>query len=450
MTRIAPSQENARTARTASILRDRNFLRLWTGETISILGTTISDFAIAIVAVLTLQATSAQIGLMRALGEAPAIVIGLFVGVWVDRVRRRRLLVTLDVLAALAVASIPIAHLLGVLSLGQLFVLAGVFGVLGTFWSPAWGAFLPTVVDRDRIVDANSKLTLAMSATGIVGPGLAGFLVQVLTAPIAMVVDAVSFLVSAVCVSGVRTRETAATSEDADTAPLGRQIRDGLRVAFLDPMQRAITTPLVLLEFVNALSFAVYAIFVLKVVRLPPAALGVVFAIASVGFLAGSAAAPWLERRMRAGRAAILGLGLVAASPFTMVLADAEHPLALNLFFLGLPGILGGFGGIVQWVMLSSLRQAITPEHVIGRVYASVGVLWGVMTILGALVGGFIGGEERLGPRGAILVAAIGYTIPFFWTLFGPIRDASTAGVDASRSTAAEPDRRPGEAEEAR
>jgi MFS family permease len=443
MTGTDPSLgETTRTVRSASILRDRNFLRLWTGETISILGTTISDFAIAIVAVLTLDATSAQIGLMRALGEAPAIVIGLFVGVWVDRVRRRRLLVTLDLLAALAVASIPIAHLLGVLSLGQLFALAVVFGVLGTFWGPAWGAFLPTVVDRDRLVDANSKLTLAMSATGIVGPGLAGFLVQVLTAPIAMVVDAVSFLISAVCVSGVRTRETR-TAPDEDVAPIGHRIREGLRVAFLDPMQRAITTPLVLLEFVNALSFAVYAIYVLKVVRLPPAALGIVFAIASVGFLAGSAAAPWLERRMRAGRAAILGLGLVAASPFTMVLAHVDHPLALNLVFLGLPGILGGFGGIVQWVMLSSLRQAITPERVIGRVFASVGVLWGVMTILGALVGGFLGEYERLGPRGTILVAAIGYTIPFFWTLFGPIRDATTASsADGPASLEAGPEGR--------
>jgi MFS family permease len=445
MTRTEPPPDRvARSPRpvASSILRDRNFLRLWTGETVSILGTTISEFAVAIVAVVTLQATPAQIGLMRALGEAPAIVIGLFVGVWVDRVRRRRLLVTLDLLAASAVASVPVAYLLGVLSLGQLFVLAAVFGVLGTFWGPAWGAFLPTVVERDRIVDANSKLTLAMSATGIVGPGLAGFLVQVLTAPIAMVVDAASFLVSAVCVGGVRTRETQPTDGDTDPAPVGRRIREGVRVAFLDPMQRAISTPLLMLEFVNALSFAVYAIFVLEVVRLPPAALGAVFAIASVGFLAGSAAAPWLERRMRAGRAAILGLGLVAASPFTMVLARAEHPLALNLLFLGLPGIVGGFGGIVQWVMLSSIRQAITPDRLLGRVYASVGVAWGVMTILGSLAGGFLGEAERLGPRGTILVAAVGYTIPFFWTLFGPIRDATTTAGDGPAPVGAGPEDR--------
>lgn len=413
--------------RQRSVLRDRNFLRLWIGETVSILGTTISDFAIAIVAVVMLQATPAQIGLLRALGEAPAIVLGLFVGVWVDRIRRRRLLVTLDLLAALAVASIPIAYVLGVLSLGQLFVLAAVWGVLGTFWAPAWGAFLPTVVERDRLVDANSKLTLSMSATGVVGPGLAGFLVQVLTAPVAMVVDAASFVISAVCVGRVQTREATTLIEEEDRAPLRERIGEGLRVAFFDPMQRAVTAPLAMLEFVNALSFAVYTIFVLEVVHLQPAALGAILAIASLGFLAGSAVAPRLERRARAGRAAILGLGLVGLSPFTMVLASRQHPLWLNLVFLGIPGIVGGFGGIIQWVMLSSIRQAITPEHVLGRVYASVGVLGGLTTIAGALIGGFLGGTERLGPRGTIFVAALAYTVPFWWSLFGPLRDATTA-----------------------
>jgi MFS family permease len=429
MTTIDPAHGPAgvtTSVRQRSVLRDRNFLRLWIGETVSILGTTISDFAIAIVAVVMLQATPAQIGLLRALGEAPTIVLGLFVGVWVDRIRRRRLLVTLDLLAALAVASIPIAYVLGVLSLGQLFVLAAVWGVLGTFWAPAWGAFLPTVVERDRLVDANSKLTLSMSATGVVGPGLAGFLVQVLTAPVAMVVDAASFVISAVCVGGVRTREASTSAQDEDRAPLRERIREGLRVAFFDPMQRAVTAPLAMLEFVNALSFAVYTIFVLEVVDLPPAALGAILAIASVGFLAGSAVAPRLERRARAGRAAILGLGLVGLSPFTMVLASREHALWLNLVFLGIPGIVGGFGGIIQWVMLSSIRQAITPEHVLGRVYASIGVLGGLMTIAGALIGGFLGETERLGPRGTILVAALAYTVPFWWSLFGPLRDATT------------------------
>src|SRR5919108_4800870 len=382
-------------ARPRSVLRDRNFRRLWIGETISILGTTISGFAIAIVAVVMLQATPAEMGLMRSLGVLPTIAVGLFAGVWIDRFVRRRLLVTLDLIAAVAVASVPVAYLAGVLSLWQLFALSIVFGVLEAFWDPAWGSFLPMVVERDRLVDANSKATLSMSATGIVGPGIGGFLVQVLSAPVAMVADAASFVVSAICVGGVRTREMSGTSSDGeDTEPFATRIREGLRTAFLDPMQRSVTAPLAILEFVNALSQAVYAIFVLRVVGLSPASLGIIFAVASAGFLAGSAVAPRLERRMRAGRAAILGLGLVAASPFTMVLARAEHPDWLNLVFLGLPGIVGGFGGIVQWVMLSSIRQAITPERLLGRVFASVGVLGGALTIARAPIGGGGGGGD--------------------------------------------------------
>jgi MFS family permease len=418
------------------VLRDANFLRLWIGETVSMLGSTISQFAIAIVAVVMLHATPGQMGLLRSLGVVPTIALGLFAGVWVDRFARRRLLVTLNVIAAVAVASVPVAYLSGALSLTQLFALSLVFGALDSFWEPAWGSFLPSVIERDRLVDANSKMTFSMSATGIAGPGIAGFLVQILTAPIAMVVDAASFVFAAISVGGVESRKGGDPSSDRrDAAPIGTRIREGLRVAFLDPMQRGVTAPLAILEFVNALSQAVYVIFVLRVVGLSPASLGAIFAVASVGFLVGSAVAPRIERRLRAGRAAILGLGLVAASPFTMVLASAEHPLWLNLVFLGVPGIVGGFGGIIQWVMLSSIRQAITPDGLLGRVYASVGVLGGVMTVAGALIGGALG--ETIGPRWTILAASLGYTVPFFWTLFGPVRDARTDPAIAEEASGA-------------
>jgi MFS family permease len=201
-------------------------------------------------------------------------------------------------------------------------------------------------------------------------------------------------------------------------------------VAFFDPMQRAITAPQVLLYLVEALSLSVYVIFTLRVVGLSPASLGVVLMVGAASFLAGSAVAPRIERRIGAGRAALLGLALVGASPFTMLLAAESHPLWLNLFFLGFPALLGGFGGIIQAVMLISLRQAITPERAIGRVYGSIGVLGGLMTICGALIGGALG--ETIGPRLTILVAAFGYTVPFFWSLFTPLRTATTAPSGAA------------------
>jgi MFS family permease len=413
-------------------VRDRNFLRLLIGETVSNLGSTISGFALAIVAVVILEATPGQMGLIRALGEVPAVALGLFVGLWVDRVSRRRLLVALNLLAAAAVASVPVVYLVGgvdALSIAQLYALALAFGILGAFWEPAWNSFLPAVVRNEQLVDANSKLTVSNSATGVVGPGLAGTLIELLTAPIAMVVDAISFVVAAISVNGVRSRQRPEPSKE-DRAPIRLRIEEGLRVAFLDRLQRAITAPQVILYFVDALSLSVYVIFVLRVVGLSPGFLGVVFMAASAAFLAGSAVAPRLERRLGAGRAALIGLGLVAASPFTMVLADAGHPLWLNLFLLGLPGLLGGFGGIIQAVMLISIRQAITPEHVLGRVYGSIGVLGGLMVIAGATIGGWLG--DTIGARTTILVAAVGYTVPFVWSLFTPLRDATTEQAAAA------------------
>ncbi|HEX5937828.1 MAG TPA: MFS transporter [Actinomycetota bacterium] len=421
-----------------SILRDRNFRRFWIGETVSMLGSSITLFSLAVIAVDLLDASPAQMGLIRIMGELPALVVGLVVGVWVDRLAKRRLLVTLDVLAALAVATVPVAYAFDLLSIGQLFALAIVFGILDTFWDPAWNAFLPRVVVPGRLVDANSKIMLSASATGIVGPGLAGFLIDVLSAPIALVVDAVSFLYSAVSVGGVRSRagpkpETE-QAEDAGVT-IRRRIAEGLRVAFLDPLQRAITAPSAILALVDALSLAVYVIYALRTVAMPAWAFGVVFMAGSAGFLLGSAVAPRIERRLGAGRAALLGLGLVGASPFTMVLANAVHPLWLNLVFLGIPGLVGGFGGIIQWVMLASIRQATVPERLLGRVFSSIGVLRAVMGIVGAALGGWLG--QTVGIRPTILVAAVGYTVPFFSSLFSPLRTATT-GASPSGAEAAD------------
>lgn len=409
--------------RVSEIWRQRPFRRYWTGETISGIGSSITDFALPLVAVITLHATPGQMGVMRALGSAPGIFIGLLAGVWVDRVSRQRLLIVLDLIAAAVIASVPISYALGSLSLGQLYALAIAFGIMGPFWWSAWNAFLPSVVEPRLLFEANSKMAFSFSASGVTGPGLGGILVQTLGAPWALLFDSGSFVASSAFVASVRPRvEERSTAEEA-TRVLGR-IADGLRLTFLDPLQRAVTVPRVILDFFDAFSTTIVVIYIIRDIRLTPALMGLAFALSSMGFMVGSLVAPRIERKLGVGATIVLGLALVGASPYTMVIANRSFPSAVNVAFFALPGLIGGFGGIIQFVGLQALRQSITPERLLGRVYASASVLGRIMAVIGALLGGFLG--ERLGLRTAVAVAAVGYGIPFLYSLASPLRTASS------------------------
>src|SRR5437764_3378706 len=200
--------------RFGEIWQRRQFRRFWIGETISVVGSSVTDFALPLVAVITLHATPGQMGVLRAIGAAPGIFLGLLAGVWVDRVSRQRLLIAADLIAAVLIASVPASYALGTLSLGQLFVVAIAFGVLSPFWWPAWNAFLPSVVEPRLLFEANSKMVLAWSATGITGPGLGGILVQTIGAPWALLVDAGSFVVGTSFLVTVRPRVEERTDAD--------------------------------------------------------------------------------------------------------------------------------------------------------------------------------------------------------------------------------------------
>ena len=405
------------------------FRRFWTGETISMVGSGVTDFALPLVAVITLHATPGQMGVLRAVGSAPGIFLGLLAGVWVDRVSRQRLLIATDLIAAALIASVPVSYALGSLSLGQLFVVAIAFGVLGPFWWPAWNAFLPSVVEPRLLFQANSKMVLSWSTTGITGPGLGGILVQTLGAPWALLFDAGSFVVGSSFLATVRPRvEERTGGEDAGT--VRRRIAEGLRLTFIDPLQRALTIPRAILDFFDAFSLSVVVIYVIRVVGLSPGLMGLAFALSAVGFVVGSVVAPRVERRMGVGSTILFGLALVGASPYTMVIANRGLPDAVNVLFFAMPGLIGGFGGVIQHIGLQAVRQSVTPEHLLGRVYASASVLGHVMMVLGALVGGLIG--ETVGLRPAVAVLAVGYGVPFFYALASPLRTAP--GSERSRT----------------
>jgi MFS family permease len=408
--------------RLSPIWRNRDFSRYWLAEAISGLGDSLTHFALPIVAAVTLQVTPGQMGLIRALGNVPNVAIGLLAGVWVDRVSRRLLLIALNGVAAILVISVPIAFVLDVLTVGHLYVLALAFGIAWPFWYSAWAAFLPSVVERDQLVEANSKLMLIFSSTGITGPGLGGILIGLMRAPFLRVIDAVSFVVSIAFLAGIRARESRA--DDAEEAgSVVRRIVHGLRVTFVDPMQRAITVPRAILDLIDAMSITVLVLYIIREVGLSPQLMGLAFALSSVGFVVGSLIAPRVERRLDIGRMIVLGLFMVAISPYTMVIANDGLPDAVNVLFFAIPGFIGGTGGVIQYIGLTALRQSITPERLLGRVWSSANVLGAVMAVIGALVGGFLG--ETLGLRPAIAIAAVAYAVPFLYSLVSPLRHAT-------------------------
>jgi MFS family permease len=398
---------------------EKPFRRMWFADTISMLGSQVSGFAIPVVAVVTLGASTGQMGLMQALHGIPILFFGLLAGVWVDRVNVRRLLINLDFIAAALISAVPIGYLLGFLSMPMLYALEFGWGFLSPFWWPAYNRFLPQTVHRDQLVEANSKVSFSVSATGAVGPTLAGALVQALKAPFAVLVDTASFLIAAALYTRIDTTSPAAPA-DAEPATTFASMREGLRTVFLDPLQRSLTIPRAILDVVDATSLAVYFIYVIRLVGLTPGVLGTTFSLVSVGFVMGSLFAPRVERRVGAGRTALLGLAMVGASPYTMLLADRSHPTWLNVLFLVIPGLLGGSGGIIQYIAFNSIRQAITPQRMLGRVFATTGTLRGLLSIGGALLGGYLGG--RIGLRQTIAVVCVGYAVPFVYALVAPFR----------------------------
>jgi MFS family permease len=202
-------------------------------------------------------------------------------------------------------------------------------------------------------------------------------------------------------------------------------------VTFVDPMQRAITVPRAVLNLIDALVMTVIVLYILRDVGLSPQLMGLAFALSSVGFVAGSLIAPRVERRLDIGGMIVLGLFLVAISPYTWVVANDSLPDAVNVLFFAVPGLIGGTGGVIQYVGLTALRQSITPERLLGRVWASASVLGAVMSVIGALLGGLLG--DAVGLRAAIVVSAIAYAVPFLYSLVSPLRRATRIAATADK-----------------
>ncbi len=369
------------------------FVRLWIAKTVSGLGTSITATAIPLTAALVLDATPAQMAALVFAGQAPDLLFGLIAGVWVDRVRRRPILVSTDLGRALLLAVIPVAAFLDVLSMPLLWIVAFGSAALTLCFTLASVAILPTIVREEQLVAANSRLHMSEAVLSLAGPSAAGALVQLVTAPKAIIADVVSYVVSACSLGGIASDEAKPGARESGLGPIWREIREGLYELIRTPLLRALALSTGIIVVGVAMVETVNILFLTRTLGLSPARIGVIAAATGAGSLAGAAVAGRAATRLTLGGAIVASAALEAAALFLIPLAAYIH--APMPWLMGV-GILSGIAYSVLFINQISLRQRITPSHLLGRVTAARRFLIFCMAPIGAAAGGWLGTSAGL------------------------------------------------------
>jgi MFS family permease len=421
--------------RNRSLFRHRDFVKLWSAETISQFGTQVTLLALPIIAATTLNVTPFEFGLLGTIEFLPFILLSLPAGVWVDRLRRRPILIAGDLIRAAALTSIPIAFALNGLTIWQLYVVGFINGCATVFFDVAYMSYLPSLVERDQIVEGNSKLETSRSAAQITGPGIAGVLIGALTAPFAIALDALSFVVSALFMFAIRRHEAAPEprlNEQGERASMRSEIAEGLRYVGRHPLLRSIAATTATSNLCSNIVFSILILYLVRELSFTPELLGLAFSIGSVGFLIGALLANRVAMRFGVGPT-IVGSAF-AFGPSALLVAIAPPNLALP--FVAASIFFGGMGGAIYNINQVSLRQAITPEQMQGRMNATMRfIVWGTIPI-GATLGGILGGV--IGLHETIWIGAIGGLFVFLPVLLSPVRSLRTIPETEPEDAAAE------------
>jgi MFS family permease len=380
-----------------------DFRRLWLGQTISVFGDQVTQLGLPLVAVLTLGADAAQMGTLTAFGLLPHLIFSLPFGVWLDRVRaRRRLMIGADLARAALIASIPVASLLHALSMPQLYVVGFATGSLSVVFDLSWNTLFVAVTERDRYVEAMALLNGSRSLASVGGPTIGGLLVQVLTAPLAMVADALSYLGSVFFLRRITASEPPIEPEEGSTR---ERLMAGLSFVIGDRIMRP---TLLSVATVNLFTFATNALFILyatTTLGVSPGALGLALGTGAVGAVIGAILASGIGRRIGLGPAYALGLVLFPASLVLIPLAGPGMPMPLILALLFGSEFGAGLGVMILDINVGAILYARTPDRIRGRAGGAFRFInYGVRPI-GALMGGLLGG--LIGVREAIAVASV-------------------------------------------
>lgn len=408
-----------------SLWRDRNFLTMWSGQALSQFGAQITELALPVLAVLLLQATEFDVGLLGAAGTAAFLLVGLPAGAWIDRLRKRHVMIVADVIRAVALAVLPLLWWAGLLQIWHMVLVALIMGVATVFFDVSYQSVVPSLVPADHIAEANGKLESTAQLAGIAGPAAGGWLIGAITAPFAVLVTAVTYLLSAGAL--LRTRDTELVAARHDHDPLVTSIREGLRWVFRNVHLRRIVGTTGVSNFFSTITFTLLPIFLLRTLGLSPAQMGVIFAVGAVGGFVGALVTPRILRRL--GEARTIPVSAIVFSLIALLLPAAVTVPAIAFPLLLVQSFLGTFSVLLYNITQVTFRQRITPPRLLGRMNASIRFcVWGVMPIA-ALLAGALG--TWLGAPTTMWIAAVGALASALFVITGPfwrMRELPTPG----------------------
>jgi predicted MFS family arabinose efflux permease len=406
-----------------SLWSNRDYSKLWAGQTVSIFGSMLTRIALPLTALLALDSSPLQQGFLQAVEAGPVLLAGLFAGVWVDRLRRRPLMIAADLGRAAVLASIPLAAFFGRLTMAQLYLVAAGGAFFTTFFDAAYPAYLPTLVGRERLVEGNAKLSASAAVAEMGGFASAGVLVQWLSGPAAMLVDAATFVISAVSLAWIGAREPAPSPTEKRES-LMAEAGEGLRVVWRDRTLRGLVGCSTTMSLAGGVFAAMYMIYAVRDLGLSPSAAGSIAACGGLGSFAGSVLAAPALRRFGARQTLILGFGLGGA--FQLLVPLAHGSVALAAIYLVTAQVVGDGLLTTAFVNDVSLRQSLVSDRLLGRVSSIANVLRVTALPLGALAGGI--GGQLASPRAALAVAGVGLTLASLWIVASPVRATDSSG----------------------
>jgi predicted MFS family arabinose efflux permease len=411
--------------RLGGLWRDSDFRKLWAGQAVSQIGSRITREGLPLTAVLVLGASPLQMGILNGAGAAAILIFGLFAGAWADRQRRRPILIAADLGRALVLGCVPLAVVLHRLTIGHLYLVAAASAILTVLFDVSYQAYLPSLVSRENILEGNSKLALTESIAEVAGPGLTGLLVQAITAPMAILFDAVSFVCSAFSVWSIRGPEAPPARGSAPN--MAREIAEGLETLWRNPVLRALALRAGTLGLFGGVFSGLYVLYAIRDLGLSPALLGAVISVGGASSLLGALVAEWVGHRFGTGRT-LIGAAVVGG------LAALLTPLARGPALVGAAILSVGQAFDMIWPIYNihelSVRQAVTPRHLLGRVNSAMHLVFRVSLPVGALAGGAL--AQIIGIRNTLFIGAIGSMASPLWLVFSPVRHLREIGAKAA------------------